>query len=78
MVVSPGGKVEINDIGLYHARFSRITTHRLSISGVSCSGPGTYRWKVASQLLKLKKIHDACKGRVGQLAGTWVSNKHGT
>src|SRR5215831_2150705 len=49
--VNPGGKVEINFLDgtrPFHPEFSRVTTHRLSISGIrSCSGTGTYRWKVA-------------------------------
>jgi hypothetical protein len=57
MAVSPRGKVEIYDFGVYHARFSRVTKHRLSISvetlpggplPASCSGTGTYRWTIAN------------------------------
>jgi hypothetical protein len=79
MVVSRRGKVKIYDFGVYHARFSRVTAHRLSISGL-CSGTATYRWTItkgvpglgrAQLKLKLKKIHDACKSRVEQFAGTW-------
>ena len=89
MVVSPRGRVEIYDFGVYHARFSRVTKHRLSISvetlpgpplPASCSGTGTYRWTTLNlgdvigepgHELTLTKIHDACKDRVGQLAGIW-------
>ena len=88
MFVGPRGKVAIYDMQAVHARFSRVTAHRLSISGgtlpglplpASCSGAGTYRWTVLNHgdvigepghELKLKKIHDACKQRVG-LAGIW-------
>jgi hypothetical protein len=87
--VSPRGEVEISDFRVYHARFSRVTKHRLSISGgtlpgpplrASCSGTGTYRWTIlnhgdvtgeAGHELKLTKIHDTCKRRVGQFAGIW-------
>ena len=65
----------------YRARFSRVTAHkhggvewvgRLSISGIrSCSGTGTYRWKIWNEgsfgrgyQLAFTKIHDACKLRV--------------
>jgi hypothetical protein len=74
MVVSTRGKVEINAGAVYHAKFSRVTTHRLTVSGVpSCSGMGTYGWTITKDLfggddlLKLKKIHDACKRRVNLL-----------
>ena len=76
MAVSSRGKVEID---VYHAKFSRVTAHRLTVSGVpTCSGTGTYRWKFtniqgASDKLKLKKIHDACRVRVGLFAGTWLT-----
>jgi hypothetical protein len=78
--VSPQGTVKWNDFRVYHARFSHVTKHRLSISGYSCSGTGTYRWTILNHgdvigepghELKLKKIHDACKGRVGVFAGRW-------
>jgi hypothetical protein len=70
MVVSPQGKVTVID---FVARFSHVTAHRLTVSGVPlCSGKkGTYHWKVASGHLKLEKIHDACKAEVGLFAGTW-------
>jgi len=77
MVVSPRGKVDINDT--YHAKFSRVTAHRLSIGGIpSCSGTGTYRWKFtnhqhSSDKLKLTKIHDACQVRVGLFSGIWLT-----
>jgi hypothetical protein len=72
-------KAEINKAGWYHTRFSRVTAHKhhgrlsfsLSISGPrSCSGTGTYRWTnlfapLGGPALNLKKIHDACKLRVG-------------
>src|SRR5262249_26839347 len=71
MVVSTEGKVKIDAGAVYHAKFSRVTAHRLTVSGVpSCSGTGTYRWTITkdmfsgSDLLKLTKIHDACKPRV--------------
>jgi hypothetical protein len=72
MVVGPRGKVNVND-GLlsFHAKFSRVTAHRLSISGIpSCFGTGTYRWTIGPDTLgrprlSLTKIHDACKARVG-------------
>jgi hypothetical protein len=85
MVVSSGGKVEINDT--YHTTFSRVTAHRLTISYVpsltvsdvpSCNRTGTYRWKFtnhqhSSDKLTLTKIHDACKARVHLFAGMWVT-----
>jgi len=78
MVVSPQGKVKLYELGVRHARFSAVTAHRLDISGYSCSGTGTYRWTITKGVagsghaqLKLKKIHDACKSRVDQFAGTW-------
>ena len=89
MAVSPRGKVEIYDFGVYHARFSRVTKHRLSISvetlpggplPASCSGTGTYRWTILNHgdvigepghELTLKKIHDACKGRIDLFARRW-------
>ena len=76
MGVSRRGKVEIAS---YRAKFSRVTAHRLTVSGVpSCSGRGTYRWKFtnhqhASDQLKLTKIHDSCKVRVGLLPGNWLT-----
>ena len=71
----------------YHAKFSRVTAHRLTISYVpgltisdepSCNRTGTYRWKFtnikgASNHLKLKKIHDACQARVHLFTGTWLT-----
>jgi len=77
MVVSPRGKVDIDST--YHARFSHVTAHRLTVSGIpSCDRTGTYRWKFtniqgASDHLKLKKIHDACGVRVGLFAGLWLT-----
>jgi hypothetical protein len=80
MVVSPQGKISIHELGVYHARFSHVTTHRLSISGYSCSGTGTYRWTILNHgdvigepghELTLKKIHDACKGRIDLFARRW-------
>ena len=85
MVVSRRGKVDIVDT--YHATFSSVTAHRLTISYVpgltvsdepSCNRTGTYRWKFtniqgASDHLKLTKIHDACKARVHLFAGIWVT-----
>src|SRR5215831_294297 len=70
MIVGPGGKVRFGRGGVaYHAKLSRVTAHRLRISGVvSCSGTGTYRWQVAKRQLKVTKIHDACEMRVGLLA----------
>ena len=54
IAVSPRGKVTIHHIDVDHARFSRVTTHRLSISGPAsitdpgpCSRTGTYRWTIA-------------------------------
>jgi hypothetical protein len=74
MVVSSRGKVEINADAVYHAKFSRVMAHRLTVSGVpSCSGTGTYRWTITKDMfrggdqLKLRKIHDACKPRVNLL-----------
>ena len=76
MVVGPRGKVNIskamiNKAGWYHAKFSRVTAQRLSISGPrSCSGTGTYRWGFHISLgswLFFTKIHDACKQRVNLL-----------
>ena len=59
-------------LGGFDLVFERVAAHRLAISGApSCSGTGTYRWTVANRKLKLTKIHDACKSRVGWLAGTW-------
>lgn len=82
IVVSTRGKIEIKVIeGAYHAKFSRVTAHRLTVSYVpgltvsalpSCSRKGTYRWKVANHQLELKKIHDACEPRVGLFAGVWL------
>jgi len=78
--VSPRGTVEWNDFRVYHARFSHVTTHRLSISGDSCSAAGTYRWTILNhgdvigepgRELKLKKMRDACKARVHLFAGRW-------
>jgi hypothetical protein len=52
--VGPRGKVTIYPFGDDHARFSRVTAHRLSISGPAsmvdpgpCSRTGTYRWTIA-------------------------------
>jgi hypothetical protein len=88
MVVSPRGKVDIVDA--YHATFSRVTAHRLTISYVpgltvsdepSCDRTGTYRWKFtniqgASDHLKLTKIHDGCKSRVHLFTGLWLTAYH--
>ena len=56
-------------------RFSHVTAHRLTANAGgapwSCSGTGTYRWKVANRKLTLTKIRDTCEPRVGLLAGTW-------
>jgi hypothetical protein len=72
IVVGPRGKVNVRDgINSFHAKFSRVTAHRLSISGIpSCSGTGTYRWTITTDTLgglrlSLTKIHDACEARVG-------------
>jgi hypothetical protein len=53
--VGPRGKVTIYPFGTDHARFSRVTAHRLIISGPAsivdpgpCSGTGTYRWTIAT------------------------------
>jgi hypothetical protein len=62
-----------------NAKFLHVTAHRLSISGLpSCSGTGTYRWTIRighlpgslnrGYILRLTKIHDACKARVGRFA----------
>jgi hypothetical protein len=77
MVVGPRGKVnfskaEINKAGWWHAEFSHVRAHRLSISGPrSCSGTGTYAWEFTTGFgggqLRFHKIHDACKLRVGVL-----------
>ena len=100
MIVSPRGRVEIDQVcgasssatclGYHgHAKFSRVTAHRLTISYVpgltvsdvpTCDRTGTYRWKFtniqgASDHLKLTKIHDACKPRVGLLAGIWLGTR---
>ena len=74
MVVSPRGRVEIYEIAVDHAKLSRVTAHRLRISGIrSCSGTGTYRWTMTKDFggdgLNFKKIHDPCKMRVGLLTG---------
>jgi hypothetical protein len=52
--VGPQGKVTIYPFGTDYSRFSRVTKHRLSISGPAsitgpgaCSGTGTYRWTTA-------------------------------
>jgi len=79
MIVSTRGKVKITADAVYHAKFSRVTAHRLTVTGIpSCSGTGTYRWAITKDLfsggdlLKLKKIHDACKPRVNLLTdGSW-------
>jgi hypothetical protein len=87
MVIGPRGKVEIKKhVGWYHARFSQIAAHekhrewvgRLSISGIrSCSGTGTYRWKITNRgsisggrtyVLKFTEIQDECEPRVNLLA----------
>ena len=89
MVVGPRGKVNIskamiNKRGWYHAKFSRVTAHRLSISGPrSCSGTGTYRWGFHTGLgawLFFTKIHDACKQRVNLLTSDdhWTGGAWGT
>jgi hypothetical protein len=80
IMVSPRGKVTIFPFGT-HARFSRASAHRLSISGYSCSGTGTYRWTIVNhsavphqpgyRQLELTKMHDACKQRVEMFAGRW-------
>ena len=74
MVVGPRGKVNfsktaINKAGWWHARFSHVTAHRLSIRGPrSCSGTGTYTWTFSGMgPTTFHKIHDACKLRVGVL-----------
>jgi hypothetical protein len=76
MVVGPRGKVSIskaifNKAGWYHAKFSRVTPHRVSISGPrSCSETGTYAWGFQTGFgawLFFTKIHDACKQRVNLL-----------
>jgi hypothetical protein len=84
MVVSPRGKVEIPGFQVEHAKFSHVTAHRLTISGLpSCSGTGTYRWTRSRtpwlpqdgppDQLKFKKIHDACKLRVNLFTDdTWA------
>jgi hypothetical protein len=53
ITVSPRGKVT-TPLGTLYDTFSRVTAHRLSISGPAsgagrgpCSGTGRYRWKVA-------------------------------
>jgi hypothetical protein len=76
IVVGPRGRVNVWDGNFlsFHAKFSRVTAHRLSISGISpCSGTGAYRWTIAQETLggprlNLTKIHDACKARVGLFA----------
>jgi hypothetical protein len=80
ITVSPRGRVTINPFGTDHARFSHVTAQRLNISRYSCSGTGTYRWTILNHgdvigepghELKLTKIHDACKQRVGLFSGRW-------
>jgi len=80
MVISPQRNVKIHEFGVIHARFSRVTAHRLNISGLAppCSGTRTYRWAITKGMpgsghaqLKLTKIHDACKSRFDLFAGTW-------
>lgn len=81
MVVGPRGEVKFSKAadtttaGWYHAKFSHVRAHRLSVSGASCSGTGTYRWAIATQQglvswtrISFKKIHDACKRRVNLLS----------
>jgi hypothetical protein len=77
LFVRPRGKVEIRDNGWHHARFWRVSAHRLRISGIRpCSGTGTYSWTITKfekglsggYQLKFKVIHDACKLRVSLLA----------
>jgi hypothetical protein len=82
MLVGPGGKVRFGGIVPrgYHATFSRVTAHRLSISGIRpCSGTGRYRWAITNRpveqgddRLKFTKIHDACKPRVQFFAASWT------
>ena len=79
--VSPRGKVEWSSFFLQHARFSRVTAHRLNISRYSCARTGTYRWTITTRVLdpgivveqdlSLKKIHDTCTDRVRMFAGRW-------
>ena len=84
-VGSSGTVTLIPGFGGYEMEFSRVTAHRLTVSGslfdgkgglVSCSGTtDRYRWKVASHQLKLTKIHDACRPRVNMFAGVWGRTK---
>jgi hypothetical protein len=77
MVVSTRGKIDIDST--YHASFSHVTAHRLTVSGIpSCNTTGTYRWKFtnhqhSSDRLTLTKIHDACGIRVGLFVGSWLT-----
>ena len=90
IVVGARGKVNVSKDtfqyihGWYHAKFARVTAHRLSIGGIpSCSGTGTYRWtmrtrRLGGSRLVFKKIHDACKLRVGLFdASDWVRSHSG-
>jgi hypothetical protein len=88
MTVGARGKVNIsgaqnNQKGWWHTKFSRVTSHRLTVSAIpgltdtvvpSCSRTGTYRWTFTTRgfgghPLKLTKIHDPCEPRVGLLTG---------
>jgi hypothetical protein len=76
MDFSPRGKIHFGGPSPYHAKVSRVTAHRLTVSGIRwCSGTGTYRWKAAGRQLQLWKIHDACKPRVNLFAGIWLRFK---
>ena len=70
MTVLPSGEARVFD---FMARFSHVSAHRLTISGVPlCSGKtGRYHWKVAGRKLTFKKIHDTCKEEVDLFTGTW-------
>ena len=75
MEISPRGEVVFHPDGSVlpdgtHLKFTRVTAHRLSISG-PCSG--RYRWKVAKGRLQFWKIRDSCPGRY--LAGIWLRYK---
>jgi hypothetical protein len=85
VIVVAGGKVVVKVDAFTNgaqARFSHVKAHRLSISGLwSCSGAGTYRWTITQgvlpgslshgYVLRLTKIHDACKARVRLFAHSW-------
>jgi hypothetical protein len=80
--VNRQGTVTIHELATGHAKFSHITAHRLTISGMCPAKTGTYSYKFVNQHLEGKRrpfhdlviteIHDPCASEGRMFATTWL------